>query len=91
MEFCKEEQGISLNLAGKMPTVLLGSTSERHGNQTLNPNKKGDPKAALFFIAVRVWLYLGVNPLFEDELLVFFELFTVFQAFVLVLTDHLTT
>jgi hypothetical protein len=40
---------------------------------------------------VRVWLYFGVNPLFEDELLVFFELFTVFQALVLILTDHLTT
>ena len=53
--------------------------------------KKRRPEGRLFFIAVRVWLYLGVNPLFEDELLVFFELFTVFQALVLVLTDHLTT
>ena len=40
---------------------------------------------------MRVWLNLGVNTLFEDELLVFFELLTIFQALVLVLTDHLTT
>ena len=55
------------------------------------PHKKRRPEGRLYLIAMRVWLNLGVNTLFEDELLVFFELLTIFQALVLVLTDHLTT
>jgi hypothetical protein len=53
--------------------------------------KKGGPEAAFFSSAARVNLYLGVDPLFEDKLLVLLELITVLQALVLILTDHLTS
>ena len=45
----------------------------------------------LFISAVGVYLYFGVNPLFENQLLVLFELVTVFQALVLVLADQFTS
>lgn len=45
----------------------------------------------LFLSAVGVQLYLGINSLFENQLLVLFELVTVFQALVLVLADQFTT
>jgi hypothetical protein len=47
--------------------------------------------AAFFSSVTRVDLYLGVDPLFEDELLVLLELITVLQALVLILADHLTS
>ena len=40
---------------------------------------------------MKVNLYLGVDSLFEDELLVLLELITVLQALVLILADHLTS
>jgi hypothetical protein len=36
-------------------------------------------------------LDLGIDSLFENHLLIFFELFTVFQTLVLVLIDALTS
>jgi hypothetical protein len=56
----------------------------------IDETKKGGPVAALFS-TTRVKLYLGVDPLFEDELLVLLELITVLQALVLILADHLTS
>ena len=45
----------------------------------------------LFISPVGVQLYFGVDPLFENQLLVLFELVTVFQALVLVLADQFTS
>ena len=45
----------------------------------------------LFISAVGVRLDFGVNSLFENQLLVLFELVTVFQALVLVLANQFTT
>ena len=45
----------------------------------------------LFISAVGVRLDFGVNSLFENQLLILFELVTVFQALVLVLADQFTS
>ena len=57
--------------------------------ERLLDNKKSGPEAAFFSSVVNVNLYLGVDPLFEDELLVLLELITVLQALVLVLAHQL--
>jgi hypothetical protein len=59
--------------------------------QTHIEEKKRRPCGRPFFSTARVKLYLGVDPLFEDELLVLLELVTVLQALVLILADHLTS
>jgi hypothetical protein len=53
--------------------------------------KKRRPAGRLFCSGVRVSLYLGIDSLFEDNLLVFLELITVFKALVFILADQLTT
>ena len=53
--------------------------------------KKAALRPPFFSSVARVNLYLGVDPLFEDELLVLLELITVLQALVLILADHFTS
>ena len=65
--------------------------SETRLTHSYRRDKKGGPEAALFSSTSRANLYLGVDPLFEDEFLVLLELITVLQALVLILADHLAS
>ena len=74
-----------------MPNSQLAITLSWRLQSIFTETKKRRPHGRLFSSVARVDLYLGVDPLFEDELLVLLELITVLQALVLILADHLTS
>ena len=70
---------------------LVSTSSDLKLDQQIHSDetRKGGLEAALFSSVARVNLYFGVDPLFENELLVLLEFITVLQALVFILTDHL--